>query len=152
MSVSVFVVALFLVAGVQSLELSKANWDREKAQVLKDQEAFIATHSENANAVKLIGAVWRALAKYDCAIGDKAKCKAIMDADKVMEEEIAGKKPSKEEKAAYLAESDDLLDDVEDALEIENALIAYILKKEPGKSDDLAAIFQKIKSEIESKE
>jgi len=153
MSVSVFVVALLLVAGVQSLPVSKATWDHMKAQVAKDQEAFIAKHgSDNANALRMIGDVWAAIAKYDNAIGDKAGGKAIMDGAKVLDEEIAGVKISKEEEDEYLAESDDLVDDVADGLAIEKALIDYIVKKEPGKTADLKAVFEKIKSEVEDKE
>jgi len=152
MSVSIFVVALLVVAGVQSLDVSKAAWDKVKGQLQKDQEAFVASHPENANALNLVGDVWAAIGKYDCAIGDKVQCKAIMDADKMLEEEVAGVTPSKEEEEENLAESDVMMDDAVEGVAIEKALLDYVLKKEPKKTADLAAFFKKAVGQIESRE
>jgi len=153
MSASVFVVALLLVAGVHSTGIvTKENWDRVKGHVEAEGEDFAKNHEELKNAIKLLMDVWAAVGKYDKAIGDLASAKAIEDAEKMYAEEQAGGKPSADEVAAELADSDATLADAAEGIALETAVVNYIVKKEPDTAGPLKALYDTEVAEITGRE
>ena len=153
MSVSVLVLSLLVVAGLQSVDgrrlerrskVSVQNWDAVKGVLEKENEVFIAEHSGDLkDSLTLMRNVWAAMAKYNRAIGNDASAQAIEDANTVINEEMAGKAASDAEVSKMLAESDAGVDDEAEAIAIMNALVHYVAKKEPKKGALLAAQFNK---------
>ena len=153
MSVSVLVLSLLVVAGLQSVDgrrlerrskVSVQNWDAVKGVLEKENEVFIAEHSGDLkDSLTLMRNVWAAMAKYNRAIGNDASAQAIEDANTVINEEMAGKAASDAEVSKMLAESDAGVDDAAEAIAIMNALVHYVAKKEPKKGPLLEAQFKK---------
>jgi len=158
MSVSVLVLSLLVVAGLQSVDgrrlerrskVSVQNWDAVKGVLEKENEVFIAEHSGDLkDSLTLMRNVWAAMAKYNRAIGNDASAQAIEDANTVINEEMAGKAASDAEVSKMLAESDAGVDDEAEAIAIMNALVHYVAKKEPKKGALLEAQFKKEVSQI----
>jgi len=160
MSVSVLVLSLLVVAGLQSVDgrrlerrspskVSVQNWDAVKGVLEKENEVFIAEHSGDLkDSLTLMRNVWAAMAKYNRAIGNDASAQAIEDANTVINEEMAGKAASDADVSKMLAESDAGVDDEAEAIAIMNALVHYVAKKEPKKGALLEAQFKKEVSQI----
>ena len=87
MSVSVLVLSLLVVAGLQSVDgrrlerrskVSVQNWDAVKGVLEKENKVFIAEHSGDLkDSLTLMRNVWAAMAKYNRAIGNVASAQAI---------------------------------------------------------------------------
>jgi len=147
MSVSVLALSLLVVAGLQSVDgrrlerrsISKEKWDA----LYKENEAFVKAHKEFHNALQLIDDMWTAVAKYECIVDgkDAAECKEMKDLNKVWDEDIKGQEPSAAEISKVVDESDADKKDTQEALAIEKAMLAYIVKKEPDNSKALLDFF-----------
>jgi len=143
MTSSVFVLVL-VVAGVYSAAVDTSKWDAAKADIETKDEKFIKDHPELNAAFELIKDVWSAVADYDCVVegADSDLCEAIRDSVHLIAEEIAGLKPSAEEVAKELSESDAAFDEEAEAgMEISKAVLDYIGKKQGKKAAPLLALF-----------
>jgi len=153
MSVSVLVLSLLVVAGLQSVDgrrlerrskVSVQNWDAVKGVLEKENEVFIAEHSGDLkDSLTLMRNVWAALAKYNRALGNDAIAKSIEDGDTLFDDEMAGKPASGAEVDTALAESDAALDESDEVIAIMDAIVQYVVKKEPKKGPIFAAQFKK---------
>jgi len=140
MTSSVFVLVL-VVAGVYSAAVDVAMWDAAKADIQTKDEKFINDHPELDAAFELIKDVWSAVADYDCVVlgSESDICTAIRDSVHLIAEVIAGYKPSADEVAKDLSESDAAIDAA--GIEISKAVLGYIGKKQGKKAAPLLALF-----------